>query len=83
MCVCAGVGEGGKDFFLGDCLGLFMVALERKHFFFRNQRTPGRIIITQVLSHQPNLQYRVIANLRTIVLGSICPPKHTKEINLT
>ena len=55
MCVCAGVGEGGKDFFLGDCLGLFMVALVRKHFFFRNQRTPCRIIITQVLSHQPNL----------------------------
>ena len=28
-------------------------------------------------------RYRVIANVRTIVLGSICPPKHTKEINLT
>ena len=29
------------------------------------------------------LQYRVIANLSTIFLGSICPPNHTKEINLT
>ena len=29
------------------------------------------------------LPYRVIANLRTNFLGSICPPNHTKEINLT
>ena len=28
-------------------------------------------------------EYRVIANLRTMFLGSICPPNHTKEINLT
>ena len=27
--------------------------------------------------------YRVISYLRRIFLGLICPPKHTKEINVT
>ena len=34
-------------------------------------------------SPTPLPHYRVIANLRTGFLGSICPPNHTKEIHLT
>ena len=53
---------------------------------------PGGVIFFQIVIsdwiniHIPSFyvnMYRVIANLSTIFLGSICPPNHTKEINLT
>ena len=42
-------------------------------------------LVQELLQELPvrNYLYRVIANLRRTDLGLICPPKHTKEINVT